>query len=86
MRKLTEWEAWVYLAMLGKNTGAAGICAALNVICYNRLISAGVENAMLRRMRKIQDTAGYWWEEYRWFARGEHCWKMAEQCDKENVA
>jgi hypothetical protein len=86
----TEWEAWIYLAMIWDLSAPRwhGLCSSL----YNDLPYLGeVTGRMRDRMwmyKPKRFVGGFWWPLGENKPRIKFCWKMAEECEREefNIA
>jgi hypothetical protein len=90
MKKLDEWEAWIYLAIFfdAKLAREDGICVEMEYL-YHNFISQQTFTQMRDRMQtKKPKKARYddfWWPTHNISVRSKFCWRMAELADGEGM-
>jgi hypothetical protein len=93
--QLTEWQAWVALAMMWSDEEdvdhEGGICDCISEdLAWGGYISEETRDKMHDRMIKHKPRSAeiglFWWPPHENHKeRSNFCWKMAKVCDKENM-
>jgi len=83
---LTEWGAWCALAMMfDGRLCVSGVCAAITyeLPWPNYLQAQMASRARANMPKTVRGVGGYWWMFGAYQPRARFCWKMAEQCERE---